>query len=153
MIDRLDKKILEILQQDASLSLDDVGEKAGLSRNACWRRIRKLEEDGVITGRVAIIDPNTVNLGLSVFMAIRTTEHNADWLDSFHKAVRSIPEIVGAYRTSGDTDYILHARIPDVHAYDQLYQKLIERVALSDVSGSFVMEELKQVTELPLTFL
>jgi Lrp/AsnC family transcriptional regulator len=86
-------------------------------------------------------------------MAIRTTEHNADWLDSFHKAVRSIPEIVGAYRTSGDTDYILHARIPDVHAYDQLYQKLIERVALSDVSGSFVMEELKQVTELPLTFL
>jgi len=153
MIDRLDKKILEILQQDASLSLDDVGEKAGLSRNACWRRIRKLEEDGVITGRVAIIDPNTVNLGLSVFMAIRTTEHNADWLDSFHQAVRSIPEIVGAYRTSGDTDYILHARIPDVHAYDQLYQKLIERVALSDVSGSFVMEELKQVTELPLTFL
>jgi len=153
MIDRLDKKILEILQKDASLSLDDVGEKAGLSRNACWRRIRKLEEDGVITGRVAIIDPNTVNLGLSVFMAIRTTEHNADWLDSFHQAVRSIPEIVGAYRTSGDTDYILHARIPDVHAYDQLYQKLIERVALSDVSGSFVMEELKQVTELPLTFL
>ena len=153
MIDRLDKKILEILQQDASISLDDIGEKAGLSRNACWRRIRKLEEDGVITGRVAIIDPNAVNLGLSVFMAIRTTEHNADWLDSFHKAVCSIPEIVGAYRTSGDTDYILHARIPDVHAYDQLYQKLIERVALSDVSGSFVMEELKQVTELPLTFL
>jgi Lrp/AsnC family transcriptional regulator len=152
MIDRLDKKILEILQQDASLSLDDIGDKAGLSRNACWRRIRKLEEDGVIKGRVAIIDPNAVNLGLSVFMAIRTTEHNADWLNAFHKAVSTIPEIIGAYRTSGDTDYILHARIPDVQAYDQLYQKLVERVALSDVSGSFVMEELKQVTELPLTF-
>jgi Lrp/AsnC family transcriptional regulator len=145
MIDRLDKKILEILQQDASLSLDDIGDKAGLSRNACWRRIRKLEEDGVIKGRVAIIDPNAVNLGLSVFMAIRTTEHNADWLNAFHKAVSTIPEIIGAYRTSGDTDYILHAS-------NQLYQKLVERVALSDVSGSFVMEELKQVTELPLTF-
>ncbi len=153
MIDAFDKKILGVLQQDASLPLEEIGEKVGLSRNACWRRVRRLEEDGIIKQRVALVEPTSVNLSLSVFMAIRTTEHNAAWLAQFHNAIKNIPEIIGAYRTSGDTDYILHARIPDVQAYDKLYQKLVERVALSDVSGSFVMEELKQVTELPLTFI
>jgi Lrp/AsnC family transcriptional regulator len=152
MIDEIDKKILRVLQGDASRPLEEIGEKVGLSRNACWRRIRRMEDDGLIKGRVVLIEPAAINLGLAVFLSIRTTEHNAAWLEKFSRAIREIPEIIGAYRTSGNVDYILYARIPDVQAYDRLYQKLVEKVELSDVSGSFVMEELKQVTELPLDF-
>ncbi len=152
MIDDADKKILAHLQKDANLALEDIGHKIGLSRNAVWRRIRRLDETGVIQKRVALIEPEAVNLGLSVFILIRTNQHNADWLDRFSKAIDALPEIVGAYRTSGDIDYILHARIPNMQEYDALYRRLVERVELSDVSGSFVMEEIKQVTELPLHF-
>lgn len=149
-IDDYDRKILRFLQRNAAVSVEDLGEKVGLSRNACWRRVRRLQEDGVIMRTVALVDPRAVNLGLAAFIAVRAGSHDAAWLARFRRAVRDIPEITGVYRTSGDIDYLLYARIPDMAAYDAVYQNLISRVDLSDVSASFVMEEIKHTTELPL---
>jgi Lrp/AsnC family transcriptional regulator len=125
----------------------------GLSRNACWRRVKILEEDGVLKSRVALVDAAALNLRLTVFIAVRTVNHSKSWADRFKKAVSGLEEITGVYRMSGDTDYVIHARIPDMQAYDRLYSKLIERIELSDVSSSFVMEEIKHTTELPVTFI
>ncbi len=152
MIDAIDSRILEVLQQDASLSLDALSERVNLSRNACWRRVQRLEQEGVIRGRVALLDPTALNVGLSVFIVVRAGRHNSDWAASFRRAVSSMPEIVGAYRTAGDIDYILRARVPDVAAYDRLYQRLIGAVDMVDVSASFVMEELKDTHVLPLGY-
>ncbi len=151
-IDQFDKKILAELQRDATISLDALAEKVILSRNACWRRIQKLEEAGIIRGRVALLDPDSLNLGLAVLIQVRTSQHNAEWAQRFRAALHDIPEIVAAYRTAGEVDYILHARIPDMRAYDRLYQKLIARIDMVDVSASFVMEELKFSSELPLLY-
>ncbi len=150
-LDALDHKILAALQRDAGQPIEALGQKIGLSRNACWRRIKLLEENGVIRGRVALCDPDALGLGLTVFIAVRTDQHDAKWLEAFSQAIQSIPEILGAYRTSGDTDYLLRARIADVRAYDRLYQRLIRRVSVKDLSASFVMEELKETTALPTT--
>lgn len=150
MIDALDRKILDALQRDAARSLDALGEVVGLSRNATWRRVRALEEAGIIRGRVALLDPAKLDLKLSVFIQIRTQQHNKAWLDTFRRATRDMPEILAAYRMSGDLDYLVHARVADMAAYDALYQRLVERVDMSDVSASFVMEELKDTTALPL---
>ncbi|MBK0398990.1 Lrp/AsnC family transcriptional regulator [Limibaculum sp. M0105] len=149
-IDDFDRRILRELQRDASLPVETIGERIGLSRNACWRRIRRLEEERVIRARVALVDPEALGLGLTVFIAVRTDQHDPGWLDAFTRAVRDLPEIQGVYRTSGDLDYLLKARVEDVRAYDRLYQRLIRRVALSDISASFVMEEIKETTELPV---
>jgi Lrp/AsnC family transcriptional regulator len=149
-IDDFDRSILRYLQRNADISIEDLGQKVSLSRNACWRRVRRLQDEGVITRTVALIDPEAVNLGLAAFITIRASRHDAEWLGRFSKAVRDIPEIVGVYRTSGAIDYLLYARIPDMAAYDALYQRLISRVDLMDVSASFVMEEIKHTTELPL---
>lgn len=149
-IDHIDRSILEQLQRDSSLSLEDLAERVHLSRNAIWRRIRALEDDGVITGRVALIDPEKVGLGLMVFIAVRTQSHTRDWLDRFSKATREMPEILGAFRMTGELDYLIRARVRDMAAYDELYQALIRRVEMYDVSASFVMEELKDSTALPL---
>jgi Lrp/AsnC family transcriptional regulator len=151
-LDAIDKRLLTELQRDANRSVDALSEAVGLSRNTCWRRITRLEEEGVIARRVAIIDPARINLALPVFIVVRTSRHNADATELLRKAVLDIPEIVGAYRTAGEIDYILQARVPDVAAYDRLYKKLIARLDMSDVSASFVMEEIKAVTELPLDF-
>jgi Lrp/AsnC family transcriptional regulator len=151
-MDTADRKLLDILQQDAALSLDDLGERVGLSRNACWRRIKRLEDDGVIRARVTLLDASRINVGLTAFIALRTTEHSAKWLGQFSKAVRDIPEIVGVYRMTGDVDYLLQAVIPDVAAYDRLYKRLIGKITLADVSSSFVMEEIKSTTILPLDY-
>ncbi len=152
MLDPIDKRILAELQRDATLSLDELGARAGLSRNACWRRVQKLEEDGVIKGRVALLDAGPLNVALTVFIVIRTGRHSADWAERFRAAIAGMPEITGAYRTAGDIDYILRARVPDVAAYDRLYQKLISRIDMVDVSASFVMEEIKDTHELPLGY-
>lgn len=152
MIDLIDKRLLAALQQDASLSLDTLADLVGISRNTCWRRVAKLEEDGVIARRVALLDPAKVNLALPVFIVVRTSRHAPDATEQLRKAVLEIPEIIGAYRTAGEIDYILQARVPDVAAYDRLYKKLIARLEMSDISASFVMEEIKAVTELPLDF-
>ena len=151
-LDATDKRLLAELQRDVSLSLDELGERAGLSRNGCWRRVSRLEATGVFKGRVALLDPTCVNAKLMVFIAVRTSRHSADWAERFRAAVKDIPEIVGAFRTAGEIDYILQARVPDVAAYDALYQRLIARIDMLDVSATFVMETMKETTEVPLGY-
>ena len=145
-----DRAILDALQRDAQQSLDDLSERIGLSRNACWRRIKRLEADGVIRGRVALLDAAGLGFGLSVIVLVRTSRHDPEWLEAFKAAVRATPEIVGAHRTSGDVDYVLRLRVADVAAYDAVYQRLIQRVPLSDVSASFVMEDLVDTHLVPI---
>lgn len=149
-IDEIDRRLLAELQRDATLSADQLSERINLSRNACWRRMRRLEDAGFITGRVTLVDAEKLGLGLSVFILIRTSSHDQDWLARFRAAVTSFPEITGAYRMSGDLDYVLRARVTDVKAYDRLYQRIIAKVPLSDVSASFVMEEIKETTVVPV---
>lgn len=149
-LDDLDRRILSVLQADASLGLEDIGARVGLSRNAVWRRIRALEEAGIIRARVAVLDAAKLGLGLTVFIFVRTRSHDPGWLEDFARATRDMPEIQGAYRMTGDLDYLIRARVADVAAYDALYQRLIRKVEMSDVSASFVMEELKETTALPL---
>lgn len=150
MFDAIDRIILAELQRDSSLSIEDLADRAGLSRNACWRRVKKLEDDGTIRSRVALLDPNRLNLGLTAFIAIRTTHHEPGWLTTFSAAVKDIPEIVGVYRTTGEIDYLLQAVVPDIAGYDRLYKTLIARISLTDVAASFVMEKIKETTALPL---
>jgi Lrp/AsnC family transcriptional regulator len=149
-IDTTDRRILAELQRDGTLSADQLSERVGLSRNACWRRVRQMDVAGVIIGRVALVDADRLGLGLSVFVIIRTSNHDPDWLRKFRDAVTTFPEIIGVYRMSGDLDYVLRARVADVKAYDRLYQRLIAKVPLSDVSASFVMEEIKETTVVPV---
>jgi Lrp/AsnC family transcriptional regulator len=149
-LDDIDRRILRELQRDAELPLDGLSERVGLSRNACWRRVKALEASGVIRKRVALLDPQKLDLALTVILMIRTNRHAPDWLERFARATRDMPQILSAYRMSGELDYMVRARVRDVAEYDQLYRRLIERVEMADVSASFVMEELKETTELPL---
>ncbi len=150
-MDEIDRSLLALLQKDANLSVEELSERVHLSRNACWRRIKRLEEDGIIKGRVALLDAAKLGVGLTAFIAVRTAQHEPGWLEKFSAAVRDLPEIVGVYRTTGDIDYLLQAVVPDVAGYDALYKRLIARIPLSDVSSSFVMEKIKETTALPLT--
>ncbi|EFL88474.1 Lrp/AsnC family transcriptional regulator [Ahrensia sp. R2A130] len=147
-LDDIDRRILRRIQADASLSVDALAEVVGLSRNACWRRVKNLETSGAILKRVALVDPAAVGLDLSVFVLVRTNRHDREWLTMFDQAVRAMPEIVGAHRMAGDLDYILRVRIGSVREYDDFYQRLIARVPLSDISASFVMDDIKDTTEL-----
>ena len=149
-LDEIDLRILAVLQTDASLSMDALADRVHLSRNACWRRVRQMEETGVIRARVALVDPEALGLGLSVLVMIRTNAHRPDWLDTFETTVRTMPEIIGAYRMTGDLDYVLRVRVADVRGYDRFYKRLIARVPLADISASFVMDEIKETTSLPL---
>ena len=149
-LDTSDRKILNALQRDCTLSLDQLAELAALSRNAVWRRIKAMEARGIIRARLALLDPGTLGLGLSVFMLIRAGAHSPDWSARFSSATRAMPEILAAYRMTGDLDYLIHARVADVEDYDRLYQRLTARVELADISASFVMEEIKLSTSLPL---
>ncbi len=145
-LDTFDAKILNALQEDATLSLDVLAEIATLSRNAVWRRIKAMEERGIIKGRVLVIDPTTLGLNLSVFMLIRAGAHAPNWHERFSRATRVIPEILSAYRMTGDLDYMIHAKVRDMADYDRLYQRLIKEVEIADISASFVMEEIKSGT-------
>ena len=149
-IDPIDRRILRELQRDAGIGVEALGERVGLSRNACWRRVRLMEQAGVIRARVVLVDPAALGLELTVFIALRTDRHEPGWLEKFTRAVADLPEILGAWRTSGDLDYLLMARVADVRAYDRLYQRLIRKVELADISASFVMEEIKETTALPV---
>jgi Lrp/AsnC family transcriptional regulator len=148
--DETDLKILKLLQRDSDVSLDAIGERVHLSRNACWRRIKALETSGVIKRRVALLDADKLGLPLVVMMMVRTQEHSEEWAERFRAATRDMPEILGVYRMTGDLDYLIRARVADMADYDRLYRNLIGRVALSDVSASFVMEEIKDTHCLPL---
>ncbi|MBT0956702.1 Lrp/AsnC family transcriptional regulator [Alphaproteobacteria bacterium KMM 3653] len=149
-IDDIDRRILRELQRDSATPLEELGTRIGLSRNACWRRIKALEAAGVIDRRVALLNPGTLDLGLMVYIQLRTSAHEPGWLEKFSRATNAMPEIMGVYRMTGDLDYLIRARVPDMAGYDRLYQRLIARVPLSDVSASFVMEEIKDTHELPL---
>ncbi len=149
-LDETDRRLLRCLQEDASISMDELARRANLSRNACWRRVKRMEERKVIRGRVALVDPEAVDLGLSVFVIIRTNAHERDWIGKFEEAVRTLPEIQGAHRMSGDIDYVLRLRVPNVRGYDRFYQRLIEKVPIADISASFVMDDIKDTTALPV---
>ncbi len=151
-LDSKDRTLLTLLQQDAETPLASLAEAVSLSSTPCWRRIQRLREAGYITRHVALVDPRKVNLGVTVFMALRTNQHSQDWLERLGQAVRDIPEIVEFYRMSGDVDYLLRVVVPDIAAYDAVYKRLISSVELADVSSSFAMEELKFTTALPLDY-
>lgn len=142
-MDRLDRKILRLLQEDATLAVADVAKKVGLSTTPCWRRIQKLEEDGVIKRRVAILDPVRVNARVTVFVAVRTSSHSHEWLKRFSEVVQEFPEVIEFYRMSGDIDYLLRVAVPDIAAYDAFYKRLISKIEIRDVSSSFAMEQIK----------
>ncbi|QRM35156.1 Lrp/AsnC family transcriptional regulator [Microvirga sp. VF16] len=151
-LDAFDLRILDRLQKDATLPLEELAEYVGISSSPCWRRIRRLEDAGFIDRRVALLNRKKLNVGVTVFIAVRTNQHTAEWLSSFKNAVQNIPEIVDFYRMSGTIDYLLKAYLPDIESYDALYQKLISCVQLSDVTSMFAMEEIKSTTEIPLNF-
>ena len=149
-MDQIDRQILMQLQDNASQPVADIARKVGLSVTPCWRRIQRMEETGVIRKRVALLDSKAIGVGMSVFVAVRTDKHNADWLKNFASLVADMTEVVEFYRMSGEVDYLLRVVVPDMAAYDKFYRKLIANVQLTDVSSSFAMEEIKYTTALPL---
>jgi Lrp/AsnC family transcriptional regulator len=150
-IDSIDAAILTELQRDASRSIEQIAQVVGLSQNPCWRRIKRLEAEGIIERRVAIVEPSRVGIGVTVFASIRTRHHNDKWLTRFVKGVSSIPEVVEFYRMSGDVDYRLKVLVRDIADYDRIYKALIRVAELDDVSSSFAMECIKSTTEVPIS--
>ncbi len=151
-MDEIDRKILNLLQKDATMSTAEIAEAVSLSTTPCWRRIQILEQEGYITRRVALVDRKKVNVPLDVFVAIRTNEHNGEWLDGFAETVCAFPEVVELYRMSGEIDYLLRVVVSDMAAYDVFYKSLIQKIQLTDVSSSFAMERIKYTTALPLDY-
>jgi Lrp/AsnC family transcriptional regulator len=151
-MDAVDHRILDLLQHDAARSVSEIAEQVHLSTTACWKRVQKLEESGVIRKRVALLDAAKLRVGVTVFVAIKTNQHNADWFNRFHAAVTASPEVVEFYRMSGDVDYLLRIVVPDIAGYDGVYKRLIHEIDLADVSSSFAMEQLKFTTALPLAY-
>ncbi|MCV6606271.1 MAG: Lrp/AsnC family transcriptional regulator, partial [Porticoccaceae bacterium] len=141
-MDKFDKAILETLQRDATLSVAEIADRISLSKTACWRRIQKLESEGVVKSRVALLDQDKLNLSLSVFISIRTNRHNQEWFQEFRNVVSGIAEVLEVYRMSGELDYLVRAVVTDMAGFDKLYQELI-KADLFDVSSSFVMETIK----------
>jgi len=149
-LDGTDLRILALLQENAERSISDIAEAIHLSQNACWRRIRQLEEQGYILKRVALLDAVKLGAGMTVFVMVRAGEHSQEWLERFAEAVRKIPEIVEFYRMTGEVDYLIKIRVADIAGYDRVYKQLIRSAPLTDVSGAFAMEELKHTTAIPL---
>ena len=152
MLDKMDRKILAILQRDCTMPVAEIGKLVGLSTTPCWRRIQKMEEQGIVQRRVALLDAKKVNAGVTVFVYISTSQHEQGWLERFHAAIEKFPEVVEFYRMSGQVDYLLRVVVPDIEHYDIFYKKLISSIELSDVSSSFAMEQIKFTTELPLDY-
>ena len=149
-LDRLDHRILDCLQHDASLSTADIADRVGLSTTPCWRRIQNLEKAGVLRSRVALLDREQLDLGVDVFVSLRISRHGEDWLQKFTRAVEDFPEVVEFYRMSGDVDYLMRVVVADIKAYDAFYKRLIRHTGIADVSSSFAMERIKYTTALPL---
>lgn len=150
VLDAIDRRILAILQDDATVAITDIAERVGLSATPCWKRIKRLEREGVIGKRVAILNRERLGLGVTVIVAIRTAQHSDDWLQTFAEGVSRIPEVVEFYRMSGEVDYLLKVVARDIADYDRIYRKLTKVAALHDVSSSFAMQEIKSTTALPL---
>jgi Lrp/AsnC family transcriptional regulator len=149
-MDAIDRKILAVIQQDASLSVAEIGQRVGLSSTPCWKRMQRLEADGVIQRRVAIIDSDKVGLGVTVFVSIETGDHSNDWLAHFAAQVEAMPEVMEFYRMAGDVDYMLRVVVPDIAGYDTFYKQLIATVPLKNVTSRFAMEKIKLTTALPI---
>lgn len=149
-LDAIDRKILTVLQEDASLSVAEIGDRVGLSSTPCWKRIQRLEADGVILRRVALVDQNKIGLGISVFVSVESGDHSDVWLKKFADAISAMPEVMELYRMAGDVDYMLRVVVADMASYDLFYKKLISSVALKNVTSRFAMEKIKSVTALPV---
>jgi Lrp/AsnC family transcriptional regulator len=149
-MDIIDRKILALLQTDATLSVADIGQRVGLSQTPCWKRIQRLEAEGVIRGRVALLDPEKLGLGLTVFVSVETGDHSQDWLERFASTVSAMPEVTEFYRMAGDVDYFLRVVVPDMRAYDLFYKRLIAAAPLKNVTSRFAMERVKSTTILPI---
>jgi Lrp/AsnC family transcriptional regulator len=149
-MDTIDRKILGLLQQDASLSVAEIGSRVGLSSTPCWKRIQRLEADGVIQKRVALVDPDKLGLGVTVFVSIETGDHSQDWLAHFADVVGAMPEVMEFYRMAGDVDYMLRVVVTDIGGYDAFYKRLIAAVPLQNVTSRFAMEKIKATTALPI---
>ncbi len=145
----MDRRLLALVQEDAALSIGELGERVHLSVNACWRRLKRLEQDGYIRRRVALLDAHRLGVGTTVFVAVRAAEHSEAWFEALRKAVIAMPEVVEFYRMSGEVDYLLKVQVADIPAYDRFYQRLIRAVNIRDVSSTFAMEELKYTTAVP----
>ncbi|MCP4072780.1 MAG: Lrp/AsnC family transcriptional regulator [Hyphomicrobiales bacterium] len=151
-MDRIDKNILQLLQSDSTLPVADIAKKVGLSTTPCWRRIQKMEEDKVIQRRVAVLDNKKVNVGVTVFVSIKTDQHNTEWLTRFAEIITAYDEVVEFFRMSGQVDYLLKVVVPDIDAYDVFYKKLVANIEIEDVSSTFAMERIKDTTILPLSY-
>lgn len=151
-IDEIDCKILTLLQKNSNLSTAEIAEEVGLSTTPCWRRIQNLEKNGVIEKRVALLNRAKLNVGVDVFVAVKSGDHSAKWLEEFAAAVQCFPEVMEFYRMSGEIDYLMRVVVPDIAAYDEFYKRLIAKVDMTDVSSSFAMERLKYTTLLPLNY-
>lgn len=151
-MDKLDKKILSLLQKDATLTAQDIADRVGLSKAPCWRRIQRLQESGVIRQTVALLDARKLHVGTTVFVTIKAASHSAGWFERFVKVVRDMPEVTELHRMSGDVDYLLRVVVPDIEAYDRVYKKLIASLEMLDVSASFSLETIKSTTALPLDY-
>jgi Lrp/AsnC family transcriptional regulator len=149
-MDAIDKKILVALQEDASLSVAEIGQRVGLSSTPCWKRIQKLEAEGVIQKRVALVDPDKIGLGITVFVSIETGDHSQTWLDRFATLVSAMPEVMEFHRMAGDVDYMLRVVVADMQSYDAFYKRLIAAVTLKNVTSRFAMEKIKSTTVLPI---
>ena len=149
-MDTIDRKILAVLQENAALSVAEIGSRVGLSSTPCWKRIQRLEADGVIQKRVALVDQDRIGLGISVFVSVETGDHSQDWLDRFAKTVTAMPEVMEFYRMAGDVDYMLRVVVPDIAGYDAFYKRLISTVPLKNVTSRFAMEKIKSTTSLPI---
>jgi Lrp/AsnC family transcriptional regulator len=149
-VDAIDRKILAVVQENAALSVAEIGSRVGLSSTPCWKRIQKLEADGVIQKRVALVDQDRIGLNISVFVSIETGDHSQDWLDRFAKTVTAMPEVMEFYRMAGDVDYMLRVVVPDIAGYDAFYKRLIAAVPLKNVTSRFAMEKIKSTTALPI---
>jgi Lrp/AsnC family transcriptional regulator len=149
-VDTIDRKILAVLQKDASLSVAEIGNRVGLSSTPCWKRIQRLEAEGVIQRRVAVVDQDKLGLGVTVFVSIETGDHSEDWLRRFAEVVSALPEVMEFYRMAGDVDYMLRVVVPDIPGYDAFYKRLIATVPLKNVTSRFAMEKIKSTTELPI---
>ena len=149
-MDAIDRKILSVLQEDAALSVAEIGNRVGLSSTPCWKRIQRLETEGVILKRVALVDQDRIGLGITVFVSIETDDHSQEWLDRFAKMVGAMPEVMEFYRMAGDVDYMLRVVVPDMAGYDTFYKRLIAAVPLKNVTSRFAMEKIKSTTALPI---